>query len=459
MSEELHWLSAVELLRAYRSRRLSPVEVTRALLERIERLNPRLNAFCRVDGEGALEAARISEARWARGEPVGLLDGVPVSLKDVVLVKGFPTLYGSKTVDPDQPWDEDGPAAARLREHGAVLLGKTCTPEFGHRFTTDSPLTGITRNPWNPERSPGGSSGGAGAALAAGLGPLAIGSDGGGSIRIPSAWCGVVGFKPTFGRVPAYPASRWGTLSNVGPLARSVEDAVLLFTVITEPDARDWYALPPDPRDYRIGLEEGVRGLRIAFSPDMGLATVEPAIAAAVEAAVGLFSELGAEVERVEPPGIGTAPETYTALKGVMLTQALAAMTPEQREVADPILVELAEPGTSVPARDYQRALLQRQEIGATMHAFLNRYDLLLTPSFHFSPLPVPGLPAELRSPLLTSWVNQTMQPAASVPCGLTAENLPVGLQIVGPRYADARVLRAARAYESARGTFARAPV
>ena len=208
---------------------------------------------------------------------------VPISIKDVVLTRGLPTLQGSRTVNPDQPWLDDAPAVARVREHGAVILGKTTTPELGHKFVTDSPLTGITRNPWNPERSPGGSSGGAAAAVAAGLGPLAVGTDGGGSIRIPSTWSGIVGHKPTTGRVPIWPPSRWGMLSNVGPMARTVGDAALLLTVLAGPDRRDPLALPPDGRDYRIGLEDGVAGLRIAYSPDLGLAEVEPEIAASVE--------------------------------------------------------------------------------------------------------------------------------------------------------------------------------
>ena len=270
MADPVDFWSATQLLHAYRTKALSPVEATRSALSRIEALNGPLNAYCRLDAEGALEAARASEARWSRNEPRGLLDGVPVSIKDVLLTRGMPTLHGSRTVSPDQPWTDDAPAVARLREHGAVILGKTTTPELGHKFVTDSPLTGITRNPWNLERSPGGSSGGAAAAVAAGLGPLAVGTDGGGSIRIPATWSGIVGHKPTAGRVPTWPPSRWGALSHVGPLARSVEDAALLLTVLAGPDRRDPAALPPDGRDYRIGLEDGVAGLRDRVQPRSG---------------------------------------------------------------------------------------------------------------------------------------------------------------------------------------------
>ena len=269
MSSDLLTLSAAELLRLYRARRASPLEVTRAALQRIDSLNPVLNCFCFIAPD-ALAAAKESEARWMKGEPRGALDGVPVSIKDLLLTKGWPTLRGSKTVDPKGPWNDDAPVVARLREAGAVLLGKTTTPEFGWKGVTDNPLTGITRNPWNPAKTPGGSSGGAAAALAAGMGPLTLGTDGGGSIRIPCAFTGVFGLKPSFGRVPAWPLSPFGTVAHVGPMTRSVHDAALMLNVLSQPDARDWFALPYDPRDYRLGLDDGVRGLRIAYSADLG---------------------------------------------------------------------------------------------------------------------------------------------------------------------------------------------
>src|SRR5579871_4839927 len=281
-SPDLALWSATELVDAYRRKAVSPVEATTAALARIERLDGQLNAFCVVERDGALGAARAAEARWQRGAPVGLVDGVPATVKDVLLTKGWPTLRGSRTADPQQAWTEDSPAVARLREHGAVLLGKTTTPEFGWKAIGDSPLTGITRNPWNLERTPGGSSAGAAAATAVGMGALAIGTDGAGSIRIPSAFTGLFGLKPTFGRVPAYPPSAFGTVSHVGPMTRTVADGALMLTVLAGPDWRDSWALPPDERDYRVGLDDGVRGLRIGFSPDLGYVKVEPEIAQAV---------------------------------------------------------------------------------------------------------------------------------------------------------------------------------
>ncbi|HEX4328554.1 MAG TPA: amidase family protein, partial [Burkholderiales bacterium] len=237
MSGKLYHLSAVELSAGYAAKRLSPVEVTQAVLARIDAVNPRVNAFCLVDHEAALAAARASEARWHKGRPLSFIDGVPAGIKDLVLARGWPTLRGSKTVDPAGPWNDDAPATARLREAGAVLLGKTTTPEWGWKGVTDSPLTGITRNPWNLGVTPGGSSGGASAALAAGMGALHVGTDGGGSIRIPSSFCGLAGIKAHFGRVPAWPLSPMGNVAHVGPMARTVRDCAGLLDVLARPDA------------------------------------------------------------------------------------------------------------------------------------------------------------------------------------------------------------------------------
>src|SRR5690349_24199725 len=278
-------LTAVQLLEGFNKHTLSPVEATKAVLARIEKLNPKLNAFCFLNQE-ALKDAEASEKRWMSGQPHGLLDGVPVSIKDLLLTKGWPTLRGSKTVDPKGPWNDDAPVVARLREHGALLLGKTTTPEFGWKGVTDSPLTGITRNPWNPDKTPGGSSGGAAAALAAGMGPLGLGTDGGGSIRIPCSFTGTFGLKPSFGRVPAWPLSPFGTVAHVGPMTRTVTDAALMLNVLALPDARDWHALPYDRRDWRLALEDGITDLRVAYSPDLGYAKVDPEVAAVVAKAV-----------------------------------------------------------------------------------------------------------------------------------------------------------------------------
>jgi aspartyl-tRNA(Asn)/glutamyl-tRNA(Gln) amidotransferase subunit A len=238
--------------------------------------------FRLVDVDAARESARASERRWRAGEPLSPIDGVPTSIKDLLLAKGWPTLRGSRLINPNQPWDEDSPGVARLREAGAVLIGKTNTAEFGWKGTTDSPLAGVTRNPWNPELTPGGSSGGAAASLASGMGTLALCTDGGGSIRNPASFTNLCGLKPTFGRVPAYPPNPIGTLATTGPMARRVSDLALMMNVITKPDPRDWLSLPANDFNYRVAIEQAVKGLRIAYCPDLGFARLDPEVAQAV---------------------------------------------------------------------------------------------------------------------------------------------------------------------------------
>ncbi|MCC6209475.1 MAG: amidase, partial [Burkholderiales bacterium] len=380
MKNDLCALSATELLRLYRRRKLSPVEATRATLARIEKLNPVLNAFCLVDEKQALSQARQSEQRWRRGAPRGLLDGVPVSIKDLLLTKGWPTLRGSKTIDPKGPWHDDAPATARLREHGAVLLGKTTTPEFGWKGVTDSPLTGITRNPWNPKLTPGGSSGGGAAAVAAGMGPLTVGTDGGGSIRIPCAFTGLVGLKPSFGRVPAWPLSPMGTVAHVGPMTRSVEDAALMLNVLSLPDRRDWHALPHDARDYRVGLEDGVKGLRIAYSADLGYAKVDKEIALIVKSAVRKFQDLGAFVD-AKDPGFENCGPLFAAHWFPGAAAIVRNAAPAKRRLMDPGLLETAKAGEKVTTAQYLDAIKQRGALGERMNRFHERYDLLVTPT------------------------------------------------------------------------------
>jgi aspartyl-tRNA(Asn)/glutamyl-tRNA(Gln) amidotransferase subunit A len=450
--------TATELVDLYRSGQASPVEATQAVLARISELDPTLNAFCIVDEDRALASARASEARWQKNAPMDILDGVPVSIKDLILTRGWPTLRGSRTVDPQQPWDIDAPVTARLREAGAVLLGKTNTPEFGIKGTTDNTLTGVTRNPWNTKMTPGGSSGGAAAAVASGMGPVAVGTDGAGSVRIPSSFCGIPGIKPSFGRVPAFPLSPMGTVAHVGPHARSVEDLALMLTVMSRPDARDWTSLPYDPRDYRVGLSDGVRGLRIAFSPDLGyVKDVHPEVAAAVRTAAESFAALGAHVDEMAP-GFTNPEEITTKLWFVGSLTLINNMTPEQVALTDPALRWQADEGRKVSVMEIQKLTARRGELGSFMRQFHQRYDLLLTPG-----VSVPAFEAktpdqwELALDKFLGWTpfsypfNLTQQPAAVVPCGLTRSGLPVALQIVGPMHADALVLRAARAYESTR--------
>ncbi|HEU5294082.1 MAG TPA: amidase [Burkholderiaceae bacterium] len=450
--------TATDLLALYRSGQASPVEAAQSVLARIDRLNPRLLAYCHLAPDEALASARASEARWQRAAPCGALDGVPTSIKDLILTKGWPTLRGSHTVDANQPWDTDAPVTARLREAGAVLLGKTSTPEFGCKGETNSPRTGITRNPWDLTKTPGGSSGGTAAAVAAGLGPLSVGTDGAGSVRIPAAFCGNFGLKPSFGRVPAHPLSPFGTVAHLGPHAMSVRDAALMLTVLAQPDARDWTSLPYDARDYTVGLDDGIRGLRVAWSPALGyVQNVHPEIAAACARAVDELRALGAHVEAVDP-GFENPLEITCGLWFVGAWTLWNTLTPEQQKVTDPDFRAEAELGARLSALEVQRLHLRRGALGAQMRQFMQRFDLLVTPAVAvpaFDARPAGHTPFSTTAML--GWTpfsypfNLTQQPACTIPCGLTADGLPMGLQMVGPMFGDAQVLRAARAYESAR--------
>ncbi|MFD5554359.1 amidase [Streptomyces sp. NPDC127068] len=452
---QLTGLSAVRMLEGYRTGEFSPVEVTEAVLRRAEEIQPAVNAFVRIDAERALDAARASTRRWRRGEPVGLLDGIPVTVKDLLPEHGVPTLRGSHSVDPAARLaDPDAPAVARLREHGAVFTGRTTTPEFGWKAVTDSPLTGITRNPYDPGRTSGGSSGGSAAALAAGAGPLSVGTDGGGSIRIPAAFCGVVGLKPTHGVVPSYPPSAFGTLAQVGPMARDAADAALLLDVLSGADPRDWCAARPAPGGFRgPAAVEGVRGLRVAFSPTLGgQVAVRPGVAAAVRRAVEGLAGLGAYVEEADPD-LADPVDAFHTLWFSGTAHLTRALSPAQVARLDPGLREARAAGAALSARDYLAATDVRAELGRRMGLFHRTYDVLVTPT-----LPVTAFTAGVEVPpgsgsrRWTGWTpftypfNMTTQPAATVPVGLDADGLPVGLQIVAARFADETVLRLANA-------------
>lgn len=455
MPSEMLVQSASELIEQYRAKRISPVDITRAVLDRIADLNPLYNAFCIVDAESALRSARASEARWHRGEPAGLVDGIPTTIKDLILTKGWPTRRGSRTIDPNQPWTEDGAPVARMREQGAVLLGKTTTPEFGWKGVTDSPLTGTTRNPWDPRLTPGGSSGGAGVAAALGMGPLHMATDGGGSIRIPAAFCGVFGIKPTWGVVPVHPHSPALTLWHQGPLTRTVADAALMLTVMAQPDERDWYSIPAQGIDYRHGLDEGVAGWTIGYSRTLGYAKLDAEVSALVDKAVQAYADLGANVEEIDLD-LEDPIRIMGPMWSVALALAVAQLAPEQRAVMDAPLLELAEPGFHLGALEYRRLERDRETFGRRMNALHTDFDLLITPQMPITAFEVGrNVPTDNGMKGWWEWspftypFNLTQQPAATVPCGFTSCGLPVALQLIGEKFADARVLRAARAYEA----------
>jgi len=449
-------LSATELLGLYRRRELSPVEATRAVLARIDAQNPATNAFCLVREDEALASARRSERRWQAGEPAGLLDGVPTSVKDLLLTGGWPTLRGSLTIDPAGPWTVDAPAVARLRDHGAVIVGKTTTPEFGWKGVTDSPLTGVTRNPWDPAKTTGGSSGGAAAAVASGMGPLALGTDGGGSIRIPASFCGIVGLKPTHGRVPVYPPSTFGTLSHVGPMARTVADAALLLDAIGAPDIADPLALDQQS-PASAALDAGaVSGLRVAYSPALGYAEVDPEVARAVRGAVTALERRGARVTHADP-GFPSPLATFDVLWYAGAAKVVGDIPADRRHLIDPGLAEIAEQGRRYSAVDYLQALRERSELGIAMGAFHQAHDLLVLPTEPIVAFTAGAeVPAGSAGHRWTGWTpftypfNMSHQPAATVPCGFSAAGLPIGVQVVGPRHADALVLSACAAIEAA---------
>jgi aspartyl-tRNA(Asn)/glutamyl-tRNA(Gln) amidotransferase subunit A len=454
---DIQSLTAAELLALYRRKELSPVEVTRDQLDRIEKFEPAINAFIIVDREGALKAAQASEARWHKGEPTGLADGIGATVKDNIWLKDFPSRRGSLTTDP-APMKTDAPAVARLREAGAVILGKTTLPEFGWIGVCHSPLTGITRNPWKLDRTTGGSSGGAAAAALLNLGHLHIGTDGAGSIRIPAAFTGIFGIKPSFGRVAAYPASPFSILAHVGPLTRTVADAALMLTVISGPDERDMMAWNTPVPDFRVGLNDGVRGLRVAWSPRLGyVQKLDREVEAATRKAAQAFGDLGAIVEEADPD-LGNPFDMIMTLWSAVSATILDAAAESDRARMDPDFRRLAEGGRKYSLADYLAAFTARADIANAMVRFHEKYDLLLTPQ-----MPLPALEAGRVTPADGSygdnWVNWspytypfnlTQQPAACVPCGFSSDGLPIGLQIVGPARGDHLVLRAARAFESA---------
>jgi aspartyl-tRNA(Asn)/glutamyl-tRNA(Gln) amidotransferase subunit A len=468
---DLCFTPAVELGRLIRRRALSPVEITRAVLERIERLNKPLGAYVLVHAERALRDARQAEQAVMAGHPLGPLHGVPVSIKDNLWTAGDRTTFGSRLLAEFAP-PEDAPSVAGLRAAGAILVGRTNLPEFAWRGSTDNPLFGESRNPWDLTRTPGGSTGGGAAAVAAGLGPLALGSDGAGSIRIPASFCGLVGLKPTFGRVPMYPAAGGNELvAHVCPLARTVRDVALIMNVTARYDARDPFALPDDGVDYLAACQEpldGARGrsaVRVAWSANLGFAPVERETQEIAAAAARAFTDAGLVVEEAGPD-LGDPSSILQTLYGGAQAGAHAARPPEQKAQMDPELVAYAEASAGLTVVDYLQAVAARQKLVDALRRFFDQYDLLLTPTLGLPAFPL-GLvgPREVAGRAVShlGWTlcypfNYSGQPAVSVPAGWTAGGLPVGLQIVGRRLEDALVLRAAATLETLRPWAARRP-
>jgi aspartyl-tRNA(Asn)/glutamyl-tRNA(Gln) amidotransferase subunit A len=462
----LVWLSATELARLIRTKKVSPVEVVGAVLDRIAALNPRLNAFVTLTDESARREAKAAErAVMKRGARLGPLHGVPFSVKDLVITRGVRTTFGTPLFRDNVP-TEDAPIVERLRAAGGIMLGKTNTPAFGWIGATHNLVFGITRNPWNLERTPGGSSGGASAAAAAGLGPIHVGTDGGGSIRIPASCAGIFGHKPSYGRIPTYPVSGAWSLSHVGPMTRTVADAALVLTVTAGPDERDQYSLPGPRVDYVKALRGSLKGLRVAYAADLGFAdAVDPEVRAVCAKATGAFRELGCRVETVKPGW----PSPRDPWGEIFCGGIAARMAPflDRRADIEPGLYRLIETALKNPPTTYVQAWFDRLAWWQHPRALFEKYDLLLTPTIACAPFPV-GLdnPTEIAGTPVEpyAWIpftypfNMTGQPASSVPCGFTKDGLPIGLQIVGRRFDDVTVLRASAAFERARPWAQRRP-
>ena len=459
--QELCFMSAIELAAAIRDRKVSPVEVIDSVYVRIHAINPKINAFCTLTEEKARRAAREAEAAVMRGGRLGLLFGVPVSIKDLLLTQGVRTMFGSCIRENYIP-EEDAPSVAKLVAAGAIMIGKTTTPEHGFKGVTDSPLTGVSVNPWDLGKTCGGSSGGAGAAVASGLGPLAVGTDAAGSIRIPCSFNGIFGLKPSFGRVAAYPPSPVPFIVHVGPMTRTVRDAALMLTAVAGPDERDLQSLPADGADYLAACEGGIHGLRVAWSGTLGYAKVEPEVASLTATAARVFeTDLGCNVEAADP-GFDSPWDFFSVLWITSCYLRLRGFLPEWKDRMDPGLVALVKQYEHLGAADYAEALLKRTVLWETARKFFDRYDLLLTPTVPVAPFALRNIAPDTISadrgllpfgdwiPFTYPW-NLTGQPAATIPCGFTCDGLPVGLQIVGRRFADATVLRAAAAFEQAR--------
>ncbi len=448
----LGFSSALDLAASIRRKDISPVEVIDGTLARIEQLDPAIHAFSEVLADNARAAARVAEVAVQRGDELGPLHGVPVGVKDQMNVTGAHVTFGTQLLA-DYVANEDAPVVRGIRRAGGIVVGMTTMPEFGWQGISWSPLYGFTRNPWNLEHSAAGSSSGSGAAVAAGMIPVAVGSDGAGSIRMPASFCGVVGLKPTYGRIAMFPVSVSELVTHYGPMSRTVRDTAALLQAMAGPDPRDPHCLPASDEDYVASCDGGVAGLKIAYSPDLGYANVRPEVAEMVAAAVKRFEELGATVGEANP---GFSDPIWAADQYLWAGAANRAYPRlgELRDKMDPGFVQAVEILAGRTLFDSAKARVERLALAATMGQFFQEYDLLLTPTMADTAFTLdrsePQYGPTLAWSPFTYPFNLTGEPAISVPCGLSAAGLPVGLQIVGPRFAEGRVLRAAAAFEAA---------
>ena len=455
---EIATLTATEMVRLFRSRDLSPVEAAEAVLARADRLQPDLNCFYALDRAGALAAAAASERRWAAGQPFGRIDGVPVTVKENVALAGFRQPSGTRAKHDVAPAEVDGPVAARLKESGAVIAGITVMPDYGMLSSGVSSLHGITRSPWNRSWTVGGSSGGAGAAAAAGIGPLHTGSDIGGSLRLPASWLGLVTLKPSFGRIPLDPPYM-GRVA--GPITRTTEDAALMMEAMAAPDLRDYTSLDHQVIDWtalELPRGQGVQGLQVAFHLDGGAGLpTDPEVAASVARAVRHFADAGADLTEIPPPMTAEYLDRLDLFLRVRSLADYEVLPPERQAMVLDFIREWVLAGQGVPGTEVLRAYQSVQDLRRTTVLATAPFDLVLSPV-----APVAAFPAEWPMPsndpatslahiAYTAPYNFSEQPAASVNCGFTSDGRPIGLQIAGRRFDDLGVLRATRWYEQTR--------
>ena len=455
---DLCYTPATKLVPLIRSKKLSPVELMKAVLERIEKLNPKLNAFCTITADDAMKAARAAEQAVMKKKKLGPIHGIPFSIKDLAFTKGVRTMSGSH-IFADRIPDHDAPYVRRLKEAGGILTGKTTSPEFEWKALSGCPLTGDTHNPWNLAMNTGGSSASAGSAAAAGLGPLHQGSDGAGSIRVPSSFCGIFGHKPSYGRVPQWPVSNNDYTTHNGPMTRTVGDSALMMSIMAGPDDWDRTSLDAAPEDYVGKLNRGVKGLRVAWSPNLDSLPVDPEVAALVKKAVGAFKELGGKVEEIQTKFADTH-DMIRVMWGAHYAGAWGSYLPKWREKMDPGFVACIEDGLRVSVAEYIDMRGKKMTHWDSVRPLFEKYDLLLTPSVSVAAFPLGRLNPEHWPQHAWDWLpwasfsypfNFTGQPACSLPAGFTRAGLPVGLQVVGRRFADLTVLQAAAAFEKAR--------
>ena len=470
MDSEIAFTPATEIRGMIASGEISSVELTEFFYQRIEELNPQLNAYLTLCPDQALADARAADEAVRRGEDLGLLHGIPISVKDLELTKGVRTTMGS-AIFRDRVPDADSIVVERVKAAGGVIIGKTNTPEFGQSGTTENLVSAPCRNPWNTDYTPGGSSGGAAAALAAGLCTLATGSDGGGSIRIPSSFSGVTGIKPSQGRVPRYggyggPAVNH--FSQSGPMSRSVRDTAMLLQALAGPDSRDPNTMTARPPDYLAALEGGVAGWRIAWSEDLGYAAVDPEVAQVTRAAAQIFQEMGAVVEEAAPEIEGGDPfPAFSTVFGTASYTSYADLYPERRDELTHYVQNTFDAASKHTAADLSRALAYVDRLKRRFADFFNTYDLLLTPAMAVTAFPIGQHPTSIAGRSVEPWwgylpftfpINMSGQTASSVPGGFSSAGLPVGLHIVGPAGAEGRVLRAMAAFEEAQPWAQRRP-